>query len=82
MFGVVPKALWERTNPADSQNLCTWAMRCLLVEDGDRLTLIDTGIGAKQDENSLATTTCTAMPRLTAVWPHRGFTATTSPTCF
>jgi glyoxylase-like metal-dependent hydrolase (beta-lactamase superfamily II) len=49
MFGVVPKALWERTNPADSQNLCTWAMRCLLVEDGDRLTLIDAGIGGKQD---------------------------------
>ncbi|MDP4741969.1 MAG: MBL fold metallo-hydrolase, partial [Schleiferiaceae bacterium] len=50
MFGVVPKSLWERTNPADDRNLCTWAMRCLLVEDGDRLTLIDTGIGAKQDE--------------------------------
>ncbi len=50
MFGVVPKSLWERTNPADERNLCTWAMRCLLVEDGDRLTLIDTGIGGKQDE--------------------------------
>jgi len=50
MFGVVPKSLWERTNPADANNLCTWAMRCLLVEDGDRLTLIDTGIGTKQDE--------------------------------
>jgi glyoxylase-like metal-dependent hydrolase (beta-lactamase superfamily II) len=49
MFGVVPKSLWERTNPADANNLCTWAMRCLLVEDGDRLTLIDTGIGTKQD---------------------------------
>jgi glyoxylase-like metal-dependent hydrolase (beta-lactamase superfamily II) len=50
MFGVVPKAIWNRTNPADENNLCTWAMRCLLVEDGDRLILIDTGIGDKQDE--------------------------------
>jgi glyoxylase-like metal-dependent hydrolase (beta-lactamase superfamily II) len=50
MFGVVPKSLWQRTNPADENNLCTWSMRLLLVEDGDRLTLIDTGIGQKQDE--------------------------------
>jgi glyoxylase-like metal-dependent hydrolase (beta-lactamase superfamily II) len=49
MFGVVPKVLWERTNPADEKNLCTWAMRCLLLEDGDRLILIDNGIGNKQD---------------------------------
>lgn len=49
MFGVVPKALWQRTNPADENNLCTWAMRCLLIEDGDRLILIDNGIGDKQD---------------------------------
>ena len=49
MFGVVPKTLWQRTNPADENNLCTWAMRCLLIEDGDRLTLIDNGIGNKQD---------------------------------
>ena len=50
MFGVVPKGLWERTNPADEKNLCTWAMRSLLIEDGDRLILIDTGIGNKQNE--------------------------------
>ncbi len=50
MFGVVPKTLWSRTNPADENNLCTWAMRCLLVEDGGKLILIDTGIGNKQDE--------------------------------
>lgn len=50
MFGVVPKALWQRTNPADENNLCTWAMRCLLVESGDRLILIDNGIGDKQSE--------------------------------
>jgi glyoxylase-like metal-dependent hydrolase (beta-lactamase superfamily II) len=49
MFGVVPKAIWNKTNPADENNLCTWAMRCLLIEDGDRLILVDTGIGNKQD---------------------------------
>ncbi len=49
MFGVVPKSIWQRTNPADADNMCTWAMRCLLVEDGERLTLIDNGIGDKQD---------------------------------
>src|ERR1700761_2650808 len=49
MFGVVPKTIWNKTNPADENNLCTWALRCLLVEDNNRLTLIDTGIGNKQD---------------------------------
>lgn len=50
MFGVVPKSIWSKTNPADENNMCTWAMRCLLVEDGQRLILIDTGIGNKQSE--------------------------------
>ena len=50
MFGVVPKSLWERTNPADANNLCEWSMRSLLIEDGNRLILIDTGIGDKQSE--------------------------------
>lgn len=50
MFGVVPKSIWQRYNPADENNMCTWAMRCLLIEDGDRKILIDTGIGTKQDE--------------------------------
>jgi glyoxylase-like metal-dependent hydrolase (beta-lactamase superfamily II) len=50
MFGVVPKAIWQKTNPADANNLCTWAMRCLLIEEGNKLTLVDTGIGNKQDE--------------------------------
>lgn len=50
MFGVVPKTIWQKTNPADDQNMCTWAMRCLLIEDGNRLMLVDTGIGNKQDE--------------------------------
>jgi glyoxylase-like metal-dependent hydrolase (beta-lactamase superfamily II) len=49
MFGVVPKSLWSRTNPSDDNNLCPWAMRCLLVSDGNRLVLIDNGIGDKQD---------------------------------
>lgn len=50
MFGVVPKAIWQKTNPADANNLCTWAMRCLLIEEGNQLILVDTGIGNKQDE--------------------------------
>ncbi len=50
MFGVVPKSIWQKNNPADSNNLCDWAMRCLLIEDGNRLILIDNGIGNKQDE--------------------------------
>ncbi|TCD08191.1 MBL fold metallo-hydrolase [Pedobacter frigidisoli] len=50
MFGVVPKAIWQKSNPADANNLCTWAMRCLLIENGNTLTLVDTGIGDKQDE--------------------------------
>ncbi|HRG39249.1 MAG TPA: MBL fold metallo-hydrolase [Bacteroidia bacterium] len=50
MFGVVPKKLWSKTNPADENNLCNWAMRCLLIEDGKRLILVDNGLGDKQDE--------------------------------
>ncbi|MEE2801325.1 MAG: MBL fold metallo-hydrolase [Bacteroidota bacterium] len=50
MFGVVPKSLWQRTNPADSNNMIDMAARCLLIENGNRLTLIDTGMGAKQSE--------------------------------
>jgi len=50
MFGVVPKSLWNKLNPADENNMCTWAMRCLLIESKNRLILIDTGIGTKQSE--------------------------------
>ncbi len=50
MFGVVPKTIWNRTNPADENNLIDMAARCLLMEDGDRLILIDTGMGEKQSE--------------------------------
>jgi glyoxylase-like metal-dependent hydrolase (beta-lactamase superfamily II) len=49
MFGVVPKSMWQKLNPPDEKNLCTWAMRCLLIEDGNKLILIDNGIGDKQD---------------------------------
>ena len=50
MFGVVPKSIWQRTNPADANNMIDLTMRCLLIEDGNRLMLIDTGIGNKQSE--------------------------------
>lgn len=50
MFGVVPKVLWQRTNPADGNNLIDMALRCLLIEDGNRLILIDTGVGNKQSD--------------------------------
>ncbi|MBO9681432.1 MAG: MBL fold metallo-hydrolase [Flavisolibacter sp.] len=49
MFGVVPKSIWNKVNPADENNLCSWALRCLLIEDGDRLVLVDNGNGNKQD---------------------------------
>tara|TARA_B110000093_G_scaffold99767_1_gene107305 strand:- start:397 stop:1242 length:846 start_codon:yes stop_codon:yes gene_type:complete len=48
MFGVVPKTIWQKTNPADSNNLIDMSMRSMLIEDGDRLLLIDTGLGTKQ----------------------------------
>ena len=50
MFGVVPKVIWSKLYPCDENNLCNWSMRCLLVEEGDRRILIDTGIGNKQSE--------------------------------
>ncbi len=49
MFGVVPKSIWNKLNPADENNMINMAMRCLLIEDGNRLILIDNGIGNKQD---------------------------------
>ena len=50
MFGVVPKSIWEKTNPSDTQNLIPMSARCLLIEDGERLILVDTGLGSKQTE--------------------------------
>ncbi len=49
MFGVVPKSMWNKLNPADENNMCSWALRCLLIEDGNRLVLVDSGMGDKQD---------------------------------
>jgi glyoxylase-like metal-dependent hydrolase (beta-lactamase superfamily II) len=49
MFGVVPKSIWNKINPADENNMCSWALRCLLIEDGKRLMLVDNGMGTKQD---------------------------------
>lgn len=53
MFGVVPKTIWQKKIPADELNLCSWAMRCLLIEDGTRLILVDTGMGNKQPQKWL-----------------------------
>jgi glyoxylase-like metal-dependent hydrolase (beta-lactamase superfamily II) len=50
MFGVVPKSIWNKLNPADENNMCPWALRCLLIEDGNRRILVDTGMGDKQDK--------------------------------
>jgi len=50
MFGVVPKSIWQKLNPPDEKNMCSWALRCLLIEDGNRLVLVDNGMGTKQDE--------------------------------
>lgn len=50
MFGVVPKSIWNKLNPADENNMCSWALRCLLIEEGNRLILVDTGMGNKQDD--------------------------------
>ena len=49
MFGVVPKSMWNKINPSDENNMCSWALRCLLIEDGNRLILVDNGMGDKQD---------------------------------
>lgn len=49
MFGVVPKSIWTKLNPSDDNNMCNWAMRCMLIEDDNRLILIDNGMGKKQD---------------------------------
>jgi len=49
MFGVVPKSMWNKLNPADENNMCSWAIRSLLIEDGNRLILVDNGMGSKQD---------------------------------
>ncbi len=54
MFGVVPKVLWQKLNPPDENNLCTWALRCLLIDTGEKRILIDTGMGTKQDSRFMS----------------------------
>ena len=54
MFGVVPKVIWGKSYPSDENNLCNWAMRCLLIVDGERRILVDCGIGDKQSEKFFA----------------------------
>ena len=49
MFGVVPKSIWNKINPSDENNMCSWALRCLLIEDEKKLILVDNGMGDKQD---------------------------------
>ena len=61
MFGVVPKSLWEKTNPADENNMCSWSMRCMLIEDGDRLMIIDNGMGNKQSDKFFGYYYCLGM---------------------
>lgn len=50
MFGVVPKSIWNKLNPADENNMCSWALRSMLIEEDGRLILVDTGMGTKQDD--------------------------------
>src|SRR3546814_17873122 len=50
MFGVVPQSIWKKHNPPDAINMCSWATRCLLIEDGNRLILVDTGMRDKQSD--------------------------------
>jgi len=63
MFGVVPKSIWQKTNPADNNNMCTWAMRLLLVEEGKRLILVILVLATNRAKNSFHITTCTATRR-------------------
>lgn len=73
MFGVVPKSIWHRIHPADENNLCNWAMRCLLIEDGDRLILVDTGIGDKQDEKFYSHYHLSQIQTLASLLNQKGF---------
>ena len=74
MFGVVPKSIWNKLNPADENNLCTWAMRCLLIEDENRLILVDTGIGDKQDEKFYMHYYLSEIKTLQELLKEKGFT--------
>jgi glyoxylase-like metal-dependent hydrolase (beta-lactamase superfamily II) len=73
MFGVVPKTIWNRLNPADENNMCLWNMRCLLVEEGNRKILIDTGMGSKQDEKFMSYFHPTGLNQLELSLAQAGF---------
>lgn len=75
MFGVVPKSIWQKTNPPDDRNLCNWAMRCLLIEDGNTLMLIDNGLGNKQDEKFFSHYYLNGTDTLDGSLKQSGFTA-------
>jgi len=74
MFGVVPKSLWNKLNPADENNMCSWALRCLLIEDEDKLILIDTGMGNKQDAKFFSHYYCFGDDSLDGSLEKHGFT--------
>jgi glyoxylase-like metal-dependent hydrolase (beta-lactamase superfamily II) len=73
MFGVVPKSIWNKTNPADENNLCTWALRCMLIVSGDRTILIDTGMGNKQDAKFFSHYHPSATKTITEALAEHGF---------
>ena len=73
MFGVVPKSIWNKTNPADENNLCTWALRCMLIVSGDRTILIDTGMGNKQDAKFFSHYHPSATKKITEALAEHGF---------
>lgn len=73
MFGVVPKSIWSKIQPADENNLCNWAMRCLLIEDDNRLILVDTGIGDKQEPKFFEHYRLSAIKPLDQLLGEKGF---------
>jgi len=73
MFGVVPKSIWQKTNPSDSNNLVKIAARCLLIEEGDRLILIDVGMGNKQSEKFFSYYHCWGEDTLKSSLKKHGF---------
>ncbi|UCG28932.1 MAG: MBL fold metallo-hydrolase [Bacteroidales bacterium] len=74
MFGVVPKVLWNKHYPADEDNLCTWALRSVLVDLGDRKILVDNGYGDKQDEKFFSHVYLQGGPGLEGALKNNGFT--------
>jgi glyoxylase-like metal-dependent hydrolase (beta-lactamase superfamily II) len=74
MFGVVPKSIWNKLNPADENNMCSWALRCLLIEDEGRLILVDNGMGDKQDDKFFGHYYLHGDDTLDKSLAHHGFT--------